>query len=240
MLRILAFTDECVVAAGLKQVLTRKNGFRLVGVASSPSSLIEDAYSRKPDVALVDLTDDLGFDVLYELQERIPSCRVVLWVRSISTGLAHQAVENGVRGILRKTLPAESLLKCLRMVADGGMWFEESLNAKFMAARAVNLSRRESQLVALLSQGLKNKEIASLLFLSEGSVKVYLSRLFKKLDVGDRFELALYGLRNLPSAEGISAANEGCRNVTGEKKGTSRSEWLHSLLLDRPAARVRA
>ena len=74
-----------------------------------------------------------------------------------------------------------------------------------MTARRYSLTRREGQLVTLLSQGLKNKEIATALSISEGTVKVYLSRLFQKLGVKDRFELALYGLKNLtpgtPSAD---------------------------------------
>jgi DNA-binding CsgD family transcriptional regulator len=65
----------------------------------------------------------------------------------------------------------------------------------------VALSRREGELVSLLSQGLKNKEIASQLSIGEGTVKVYLSELFEKVGVKDRFELALYGLKNLTSAQ---------------------------------------
>ena len=71
-----------------------------------------------------------------------------------------------------------------------------------MSARRYSLTRREGQLVSLLSQGLKNKEIATALTISEGTVKVYLSRLFQKLGVKDRFELALYGLKNLTPGGG--------------------------------------
>jgi len=103
----------------------------------------------------------------------------------------------GVRGILRKTLPTETLLRCLTRVMDGELWFEKALTDSIMSARRYSLTRREGQLVSLLSQGLKNKEIATALNISEGTVKVYLSRLFQKLGVKDRFELALYGLKNL-------------------------------------------
>lgn len=239
MLRVLAFTDEPVISAGLRQTLTRKSGYRLVGVSNSPSNLVEMALELKPDLLLLDLTPELTFGVLYELRERAPEHRIVLWVRNISPELAHQAIENGVRGIVRKTLPTETLLKCLRMVADGGLWFEDSLKAGFLASRAINLSKRESQLVALLSQGLKNKEIASLLLISEGSVKVYLSRLFRKLGVNDRFELALYGLRNLPQGEVPSDTRPGLNGSASPRKEVSRSEWLRSLVLSRPAERVR-
>ena len=116
--------------------------------------------------------------------------------------LALQAMSLGVRGILRKTLPTETLLRCLTRVNEGELWFEKSLTDSIMSARRYSLTRREGQLVSLLSQGLKNKEIATALTISEGTVKVYLSRLFQKLGVKDRFELALYGLKNLTPGGG--------------------------------------
>jgi two-component system response regulator DesR len=96
----------------------------------------------------------------------------------------------GVRGILRKTLPTELQVKCLQKVQAGELWFEKALTDSFLCARRVALTQREGQLVSLLSQGLKNKEIATTLMISEGTVKVYLSRLFQKVGVKDRFELA--------------------------------------------------
>src|SRR5207244_12826951 len=93
---------------------------------------------------------------------------------------------------------------CLKCVKDGELWFEKALTDNLMTTRRYALTRREGQLVALLSQGLKNKEIATAMDISEGSVKVYLSRLFQKLQVKDRFELALFGLKNLnPSPDSL-------------------------------------
>ncbi len=200
---------------------------------SDPVTLIETAEAVRPDLMLLDMTPNLTYGVMVELQKRLPGSRVVVWVRSISKELAYQAIEHGIRGILRKTLPGETVVKCLRMVADGGLWFEESLKDGFLAAKTVNLSRRESQLVSLLAQGLKNKEIASMLLISDGTVKVYLSRLFRKLGVKDRFELALFGLRNLPEADLSLPSAAG-----SPRKQTSRSQWLRSLLLDRPEAKI--
>ena len=74
-----------------------------------------------------------------------------------------------------------------------------------MTARSYSLTPRQGQLVALLTQGLKNKEIASKLNISEGTVKVYMSRMFQKLGVKDRLELALYGLKNLTPGSHVSA-----------------------------------
>jgi DNA-binding CsgD family transcriptional regulator len=104
-------------------------------------------------------------------------------------------------------------------VNDGELWFEKALTDSIMSARRYSLTRREGQLVSLLSQGLKNKEIATALNISEGTVKVYLSRLFQKLGVKDRFELALYGLKNLTPGGGSM------ENTTGGGKKPTAPVW---------------
>jgi len=243
MYRVLLFTDEPVLVRGVSQILCPKTGFKVSGVSNNVATLVETAEAARPDLLLIDLTADITFGVLLELQERLPASRMVLWVRAISTELAFQAIEHGIRGILRKTLSEDTLLKCLSLVAQGGLWFEESLRSGVQAARAITLTKRESQLVGLLSQGLKNKELASMLIISEGTVKVYLSRLFKKLGVKDRFELALYGLKNLPQEQGhLLEKRTGARNAVQDKldkKDTSRTPWLRSILLDDAPERAR-
>src|SRR5450759_2395324 len=107
---------------------------------------------------------------------------------------------------------------------------EKALTDSFLCARRVALTQREGQLVSLLSQGLKNKEIATTLMISEGTVKVYLSRLFQKVGVKDRFELALFGLKNLTTGQ----------LPVGEKGHRSAMPGLRSLVLERPAERAEA
>jgi DNA-binding NarL/FixJ family response regulator len=158
--------------------------------------------------------------------------RIVLWVNSISTELAFQAMGLGVRGILRKTLPTELQVKCLQKVQAGELWFEKALTDSFLCARRVALTQREGQLVSLLSQGLKNKEIATTLMISEGTVKVYLSRLFQKVGVKDRFELALFGLKNLTTGQ-LPVGEK------GQRLGASSMPGLRSLVLDRPLEQQR-
>src|SRR5436853_6009509 len=149
------------------------------------------------------LTSEVTFGALSEMKRAMANSKIVLWVHTISTELAFQAMGLGVRGILRKTLPTDLLVKCLEKVQEGELWFEKALTDSFLSAKRIALTQREGQLVSLLSQGLKNKEIATALLISEGTVKVYLSRLFQKLGVKDRFELALYGLKNLTPGQGV-------------------------------------
>jgi DNA-binding NarL/FixJ family response regulator len=237
MARVLLYTDEPVLASGFIAVLSPLPGFDIVSVAKSAAELPAAAATHRPDVLLIDLTPDITFGVLTELQRELPACRTVLWVREISTELAYQAMELGVRGILRKTLPVELVIKCLTKVCEGELWFDKALTASFLSAKMVALTKRESQLVGLLAQGLRNKEIATLLSISEGTVKVYLSRLFQKVGVKDRFELALYGLRNIQNMGGAPSGLKAPpqQPVAAGARHPAQMQWLRSLVMEKPS-----
>jgi len=202
MASVLLCSDEPILAEGLARILASADALNLVSFCPRIEDLRSEMESHQPDLLLVDLSAGITFGVLSGLHEVAAQAKIILWVHSISTELALQAMSLGVRGILRKTLPTETLLRCLTRVNEGELWFEKALTDSIMSARRYSLTRREGQLVSLLSQGLKNKEIATALNISEGTVKVYLSRLFQKLGVKDRFELALYGLKNLTPGTG--------------------------------------
>src|SRR5580704_7705595 len=234
MTRIRLYSSEPILAQGLSSVLDGNSDLRLVGVSNSTDNLGITLETEKPDILLLDLTSDVSFQLLRELKKRSDSCKMLLWVNAISTELAFQAMGLGVRGIVRKTLPAETLIECLRKVNQGELWFEKTLTDSMLSARKVSLTRREGQLVTLLSQGLKNKEIATVLCVSENTVKVYLSRLFQKVGVKDRFELALYGLRNVAAGERRwDQTAQPSQGFEGALK-TPRVEGLRSLLFDGP------
>ncbi len=202
MANVLLCSDEPILAEGLSRILAGAGGLDLISFCPGIEDLRGQMELHQPDLLLVDLSAGVTFAVLAGLHEVAAQAKIILWVHSISTELALQAMSLGVRGILRKTLPTETLLRCLTRVNEGELWFEKALTDSIMSARRYSLTRREGQLVSLLSQGLKNKEIATALTISEGTVKVYLSRLFQKLGVKDRFELALYGLKNLTPGGG--------------------------------------
>ena len=217
MSNVLLCADEPILAEGLRRILDNVQGLDMVGCCPKLENLREEVERLQPDILLVDLTSDVTFSVLSGLREAASTSRIVLWVHAISTELALQSMSLGVRGILRRTLPVETLVRCLTRVHEGELWFEKALTDSIMTAHSYSLTRREGQLVALLSQGLKNKEIAYQLSISEGTVKVYMSRLFQKLGVKDRFELALYGLKNLAPGSRVTEA----ANVTAAKRQTA-------------------
>ncbi len=231
MPRVLLYSDQPILATGLRAVLQSADGFELVSICSNVSSLAERLNAEQTEIALLDLTPEITFGVLSDLRRAAMACKIVLWVNTISTELAFQAMGLGIRGILRKTLPTDLQIKCLQKVHAGELWFEKALTDSFLSARRVALTQREGQLVSLLSQGLKNKEIASALVISEGTVKVYLSRLFQKVGVKDRFELALFGLKNLTTAQ----------NAGGEKSAIpEKMPGLRSLVLESPSGKPAA
>jgi two-component system nitrate/nitrite response regulator NarL len=210
MASVLLCTDEPILAEGLVRFLAGAEDLDLISCCPGIDELPAQMELHKPNLLLMDLTTGITLGVLRGIHEASPHARIVLWVRSISSELALQAMSLGVQGILRKTLPTNTLLLCLTKVNQGELWFEKALTDSILSARHYSLTRREGQLVGLLSQGLKNKEIATALTISEGTVKVYLSRLFQKLGVKDRFELALYGLKNLsPGGGALEASSHG-------------------------------
>ena len=171
MTRVYLYSDQPILAKGLEAVLTATGRFELESSYSGIPELVEHLQADAPDILLLDLTPDVTFGVLSDIKRVIQESKLVLWVNVISTELAFQAMGLGVRGILRKTLPADLQVKCLQKVHEGELWFEKALTDSFLAAKRVVLSQREGQLITLLSHGLKNKEIASTLQISEGTVK---------------------------------------------------------------------
>lgn len=236
MARVALFTDEPVLATGFTATLAAAPGLELISVVQDPERFLAVLQQAQPDIAVIDLIPEITFSLLAQIHREAPDCRLVLWARAISMELAYQVMELGVRGILKKTLPPELVVKCLTKVAEGELWFDKSLTASFLTARTVTLTNRESQLVMLLAQGLKNKEIAHALNISEGTVKVYLSRLFQKVGVKDRFELALYGLRNLQNLQALGAAPPDLLPASAPGRSrTIRYQPLRTLVLERPA-----
>lgn len=189
------YSPQPVLIRGLQTVIETLDGFALTAVDSMPL-LMEEVQKNPPNVILIEVTPEVRFAALSDLKSVAANAYVVLWVSSVSTEFVSQAIALGVRGILRKNLPIDLQVKCLQKVADGELWVEKHLTDRLLTSTRVALTARERQLVGLLAQGLKNKEMAYLLGITEGTVKVYLSKLYRKVGASDRFELALFALKN--------------------------------------------
>ncbi len=196
VITVVLWCNEPALVAGIEETLAAAPDVRLVSAFSEFSDFLDCLERTGANIALVDAPPRLGLSSILEISRRAPGSRIVLWVHSINLQLAHHLKEAGVAGILRRQLSAELTLRCLRKVADGEIWFDRELMNSLLQTQVIRLSPRERQLVELVSRGYSNKQIAYSLSISEGSVKVYFSRLFRKVGVRDRFELALFGLQN--------------------------------------------
>ena len=207
---VLLFTEEQVLAAGVKANLEDAGDeFEVVGTCASASELMHMGADASPGIILYCPTADAGLGVVQDLREAFPKSAVVLLMRDFTPEMGHQALGMGVRGLVSTTARAETLRECLRLAASGHRWVDNGLNAELMSAHPVALSPRQSQLLSLLLRGLKNKEIATEMGLSVATVKAYLANLFEKVGAKDRFELALFGLKNLtPFHESVEVAPE--------------------------------
>src|SRR5277367_3511533 len=116
MASVLLCTDEPILAEGLMRILSASEGLKLVSWCPELTVLGEKVEQCRPELLLIDLTSDVNFAVLSSLHQVARQARIVLWVHSISTELALQAMSLGIRGILRKTLPTETLIRCLMRV----------------------------------------------------------------------------------------------------------------------------
>lgn len=212
MISLTVYTNEPLHSMALELLFQSSEDISLLAVVCDLSDLLPQVVSHQPNVILVAVDTSVDWGLLNQLRRESPDSRIVLWLHEITPELAYQAIECGVRGILRKSLAPDMIVKCVRKVHAGELWFEKALTQTFLSGRTINVSRREGELITLVSQGLKNKEIATVMGITEGTVKVYLSRLFGKIGARDRFELALIGLRSAPS--GMDFANAPARTPT--------------------------
>ena len=211
MTNVELYSEQPILAAGLQAAMAGLEDIALSAVFADLDGLIDHFRTSRPSVILLDVTAAVTFATLSMLKPIAGDVSLVLWVDTVSVELASQALALGVRGILRKSLPIELQIKCLRTVAAGDLWVEQTLCAEILTTKRIVMSQRERQVMSLVAQGLKNKEIAYALTLTEATVKVYLSRLFDKLGVHDRLELALLALKHFyvnPIRDAQPAAGE--------------------------------
>ncbi len=224
-IRLDVFTRQPVVDAGLRCVITPESGVKIGVIHQDLSELARELVRQPPDLLLFDFTAEINAAALAEIRRWAPDCQIVVWVHSMTAMQANYLIEIGVRGIIFKDMPVAVLQNCLSAVAHGQTWIQRELMNSLLDVKRVRLSRRELQLLCLVSEGLGNKQIAHQLGIHEGTVKVYLSKLFHKLEVRDRFELALFGLKHLGNDHGALTLDE---EVPG-------SQWLRSVVV--PAQR---
>jgi len=190
---ILVYSDEAVLASGAASLLLTQGRFSVVVADSDLSSLVPQAERVSPDLILLGLSPEMTMGFFTSLRESAPEAKVILWDRQFSEELASQAADLGFV-FLQRGRSGEDFLQGISMIAAGEAPVERKIPE---GATRISLTPREAQLIVLLVQGLRNKEIAACLGITEGTVRIYLTKLFIKAGARDRFELAVFGLKNL-------------------------------------------
>jgi two-component system, NarL family, nitrate/nitrite response regulator NarL len=200
MISIAAYIKEPVLAVGFSEVIRSSGRFHLFQTkGTSVEAFLDEACRAEADLVLLGMSHANDWHALEPAKKHAHQIKIILWVNEVSIEMAYQALQLGVRGILRRALSEELLLRCLQKVYEGELWFEKTIAGSVLSGQFVRLSAREVQLVYLIASGLKNKELAEAMGITEGTVKAYLSRLFIKTGTKDRYELALFGFRNFQS-----------------------------------------
>ncbi len=218
-IRIVVADDHPIFRDGLCKLLSLEEDFEVVAQASDGRQVLDVLQQLEPDILLLDLKMPGldGLATLQRLQAARNKTRVIVLTASDDKNEFVQAMKLGTSGIVLKQTATELLIKSIRKVHAGEIWLDSHTTAavirQFVAAdepaapatasapqprdrERSPLSQREREIVALVAQGFKNKEMAEKMFISEQTVKNHLHNIFDKLGVSDRLELALYAIHN--------------------------------------------
>jgi two-component system, NarL family, nitrate/nitrite response regulator NarL len=213
MVRVEIVDDHAVVRAGLRLLIQSRADFSVVAEAGTVREAVAAAEREQPDIILLDLAlgTESGLDALPSLKEAAPRARVLV-LTGVADVLVHEeAVRRGALGVLMKESAAETLLKAIEKIHAGETWLNRTMTARLLAEleggvsrkppdphqkRIETLTARERQVVALVTRGLRNKEIACNLYISEATVRHHLTSIFGKLEVADRLTLTIYAFEH--------------------------------------------
>jgi DNA-binding NarL/FixJ family response regulator len=209
LIRLLICDDQPIVREGLRAVLIKTPEIVVVGEAQNGAEVIALIPSIQPDIVLMDLKMPVldGVKATKIIRERYPKVRVLVLTTYDADEWVMDAIRNGAAGYLLKDTPREDLVRAIIDTMRGRNHIDSQVAGKLMTAFANQpaspvmdaqlfaLSDREREVFQLLGRGLNNSEIAQKLFITEGTVKNYVSTILSKLGVADRTQAALLAVR---------------------------------------------
>jgi two-component system response regulator DegU len=194
---------------GLKHIIESQENLSVISTASNEIDIVEQGLKMNPDIMIIDpkLKDGDGFNSIRILKERGFKAKIILLLENICSERYLQASKINIEGYILKTAEPDKLLYSIKEVNRGVMFIDENIEkeikysdecinvSKIEIQRLNELSQREFEILRLVSSGLRNKNIAEQLYISEKTVKNHLTRIFKKIDVKDRVQATLFALR---------------------------------------------
>jgi two-component system nitrate/nitrite response regulator NarL len=211
--RIVVIDDHEMFRAGIRMLLTRQPGYEVVGEARSGSEALPLVQHEQPDITIFGIEADNGqhLDSLPDLQAAAEAMRILVLTGSTDPEFHRRAVHLGAIGVLSKDKPAEILIKAIDRIHAGEAWLDRTTTATVLREmsprnrnrkqdpeelKIASLTEREREVIKLVGEGLKNKQIAERLFISDVTVHHHLTSVYSKLEVADRLELLIYAYRN--------------------------------------------
>ena len=212
-IRVLLVDDHRVVRAALSLLIQNSEGMTMVGEAGNRSEAIAIAAREQPDVILLDLDlgVESGLDLIQDLLKAAGQARIIILTGTRDPEAHHRALRLGAMGVVDKEEAPEVLLSAIERVHAGEAWLDPVLTARLLgeiseasrpkkpdpeAAKIATLTEREREVVTFVGEGLKNRQIAQRLFISEWTVRHHITSIFSKLEVSDRVELMMFAYRH--------------------------------------------
>lgn len=206
MIRILIVDDHPIVREGLAAVLDAQQDMEVAGEAGDGDEAVNLFQQLEPDIVLMDLampgTD--GVEAIRKIRSADQSAKVVVLTAYDTDDRIFQAVQAGARGYLLKGAPRDEIFRAIREVNNGGSLLEPAVAGKLLSRVGdilrgegiEQLTPRELDILTLMARGLRNKEIANQLFITERTVKFHANAIYRKLDVSSRTEAVSKALRH--------------------------------------------
>jgi DNA-binding NarL/FixJ family response regulator len=239
LINILLVDSQNLLRAGLRLILETEPKFRVVGEASSREEALEGARLR-PDIIILNLNSDgePDLDLLSDLSITAEGARVLVLISDFDFELRRRIVRFGVKGLVQKTESPDRLIAAVTSVYAGEVWLDprtvshvlddllqagEVKQTNSLLNNGVRLTGRERDIIALIGEGLKNKQIAERLCISEPTVRHYLTSIFEKVGVKDRQGLIVYAYqRGLAKPPAVTSQPPGGSEKGDHKKAEAR------------------
>ena len=212
-IKVLVIDDHAMFRTGLRLAIESRPGIKVVAEAATSAEALAAAARESPDIILLDLDlgEESGFEILPQLIANGHAGRVILLTGMRDPEAHRRAVRMGAVGLVLKEHAIETVLKAIEKVYAGEAWLDRAMIATILrersrpdvangrsaeAAKIATLTERERQVIGLIGEGLKNREIAERMYISEATVRHHLTSIFNKLGVADRLELVIYAYQH--------------------------------------------
>lgn len=189
---------------GLEELFKSEPDIELLAGCSTAEQALDSVWRLKPDILLLDieLKDRKGLDLINELKHSSIHVKFVILTSTMDEEQTIDALKYGVKGVVLKSMPTRLLIQCLHKVGSGGIWMEkESIGSAFekmllreagMRRLTTILTNREIEVMKQVAGGLSNQEIAEKLIVQEGTIKIHIHNIYRKLGIKNRVDLTLY------------------------------------------------